>query len=139
PVSGIKVDLAKPEATVSATFPSKKNPGILIGFDLKAGVTDKTFSIFKGLSDFNTAFELKPALHIIPSWNSAWYLPSQSLLAKAKNENVLTHFLVQQDTFYAAAIVYNKHLASFGQLIDKTKSLPDQATITDRQKSIVIH
>lgn len=113
PVSGIKIDISKPEATISGVFLPKNLKTLLIGLEFKGGITDKSFSIFKGLNDFNTAFECRPSLHWIPSWNKAKYYTANKPVLLAKNELVVRRTTAITDTFHAIARLYNEHLTNF--------------------------
>src|SRR5688572_25254672 len=56
PVTGIKIDVSKPEGTISGMFPLRKGTSAtILGFELKGGVTDKNFSFLKGLNNANSA------------------------------------------------------------------------------------
>jgi hypothetical protein len=133
PVSGIKLDISKPEATISGVFQSKKRPWILTGFEFKGGITDKSFSIFKGQNSFNTAFEFRPSIHIIPSWNKAKYCKYEKPVLTAKNNLIQLNTKKAEDTFFVAALIYNAHLENFPELLDETENLPRT------QKLILIH
>src|SRR5687768_14590427 len=74
PVTGVKIDVSKPEGTISGMFPLRKGTSQwILGFELKGGVTDKNFSFLKGFDNANSAYEFKPSIHFIPNWNSAAY------------------------------------------------------------------
>lgn len=135
PVSGIKLDISKPEATISGVFQSKNSPWILTGLEFKGGITDKSFNIFKGLNNFNTAFELKPSIHFIPKWNKAKYYTYLIPVVKAKNELIIKKTKSLQDSFCVVVSIYNKHFADFENLMDDTKNLP---TISAPQKDLLI-
>jgi len=138
PVSGIKVDITKPEATISGVFQSKKNPSLLIGFDFKGGITDKNFSIFKGQNTFNTAFEFKPSVHIIPSWNSAKYYTDDKPILKVRNQLIEEESRKLTDSFYVMALIYNKHLKKFPKLLYTNENLPTDP-ITETQTKLLIY
>lgn len=74
PISGLKIDISKPEGVISGAFPIK-NFGILknISFDIKGGVTDKNFNFLKGFKNVSSAIELRPSFHLIPEWSSGKY------------------------------------------------------------------
>lgn len=137
PVSGIKLDISKPEATISGVFKIKK-PMILLGFDFKGGITDKNFSIFKGVSNFNTAFEFKPSIHFIPSCNSAKYIPQKETFVRAKRQLIEKFIKSQIDTFLVTTLIFNYHLEKFKSLIHNSDTLPNSSTITPNQKQILI-
>ena len=137
PVSGIKVDISKPEATISGIFQSKNHKDILIGLEFKGGITDKSFSIFKGLNDFNTAFEIKPSIHWIPAWNKAKYYTANKPVLLVKNELATRRTKAVADSFYAIALLYNEHLTNFPNQLHKDPALP--VALTTTQADIMIH
>ncbi len=117
PTNGIKLDLSKPEATISGVFKSKKIDWILIGFDFKGGITDKTFKIYEGLSNFNSAFEIRPNFHFIPDCNSAWFKTSELPIIKAKNKLVSKDSAATIDTFLIINSIYNQHFKNMPNLL----------------------
>lgn len=139
PVSGIKVDVSKPEATISGVFQPKKKPSLLFGFDFKGGITDKNFVILKGdnIGNFNTVFELKPSLHIIPAWNSAKYYTREKPILVHKNDLIEKETQKLVDSFYVVALIYNKHLTNFPDLLDDDDAIPQ--TLDAEQKKTLIH
>ncbi|KFC20069.1 hypothetical protein [Chryseobacterium sp. FH1] len=78
PVNGIKIDISKPDASITGIFPLNEDKSFLLGLEFKGGITDKNFSILKGYNSFNTAFEFKPTLYIISNHNSAKYPPEST-------------------------------------------------------------
>lgn len=142
PVSGFKIDVSKPEGTVSAMFPTK-NPKVLwdiFSFELKGGVTDKNFSFLKGVNSANSAFEFRPSWHFITYHNSAKFGteppdgPSAQILS-AKNFLVYAKAERSIDTFYVATALYNHHLA----ILQQPKVLPNVPGNTDAQKRIAAY
>lgn len=119
PVTGIKVDLSKPEATISGVFPLVEDGWLLFGFDLKGGVTDKSFSILKGYSQLNTAFEFRPSIHLMPAFSKAKFHPSKVPLVIAKNELVRKEIEALEDTCHVWKAIYSAHLRHFPELQDK--------------------
>lgn len=138
PVSGIKIDITKPEATISGVFQSKKKPSVLVGFDFKGGITDKNFSIFKGQNSFNTAFELKPSVHIIPSCNSAKFYGVDEPILRVRNQLIEKETRKLTDSFYVMALIYNKHLKKFPKLVYTNENLPADS-ITETQTKLLIY
>lgn len=134
PVTGVKIDVSKPEGTVSGTFPLNEEGSLLFGFDLKGGVTDKSFTFLKGYSKLNTAFEFRPALHVMPSMSGGKYLPSKAVIAIAKNELVMAQFSGMVDTFKVVRSIYNTHLINFPKLQD---NIPSPAPLTTQQIKIL--
>ena len=134
PVSGIKVDVSKPEGTISAMFPTKKKwiPWDILGFELKGGVTDRNFNFFKGgFSNGNSAFEFKPSFHRITWHNSAKYgKPSvaepNKKIVLARNVLVKRNTARLLDTFYVVTRLYNHHL---GSIKDVRKDLPKEVAV----------
>ena len=140
PVTGIKLDISKPEATISGTFSIKKAPWILLGFDMKGGITDKNFSIFKGLNNFNTAFEIRPNIHFIPSWNSAWFDSDEVPIVRAKNKLIENKSIATRDTFLVVATIYNKHLTNFSNSLYPPAEIASfTSNITLEQKKLLIY
>lgn len=137
PVSGVKADVSKPEATISGVFSLKKGGSILLGMDFKGGITDKNFSIFKGTNTFNTAFEIRPALHIIPARSYANYNSEISII-KAKVELVDSKSNSQKDTFEVARIIYNHHLSNFPEVKDPPND-SSNPNLNETQKAILAH
>lgn len=137
PVSGIKIDVTKPEATISGVFQSKNKPSVLIGFDFKGGVTDKNFSIFKGQNSFNSAFELKPSIHIIPDGNKAKYYKANTLILQVRNQLIVEETKKLTDSFYVVALIYNKHLKKIEKSIDAPENLPAPPAIGIQKKLLV--
>ncbi len=122
PVSGLKVDVSKPEGTISGMFPTDKKwiPWDIFGFELKGGVTDRNFSFFKGgFSSGNSAYEIKPSFHRITWLNSAKYgrkseaRPKMKVL-HAKNSIVTINRNKIIDTVYVINQLYNHHFAILG-------------------------
>jgi hypothetical protein len=140
PVSGIKVDISKPEGTISGVFTIKNRPSLLFGFDFKGGVSDRNFSLFKGIDDFNSAFEFKPSLHFIPNWNSAFYksIPEE-IITKGRIRQLDTLISIQLDTLLMATLIYNHHFANFSSLQDTSYTLPNDSNVRDDQKQILIY
>ncbi|MES2827379.1 MAG: hypothetical protein V4687_04470 [Bacteroidota bacterium] len=118
PVTGIKVDVSKPEATISGMFPLKSKRWFapdIISFDLKGGVTDKTFSFFKGSGSAGSAYEFKPSIHFFPAWSSAFFgKPPKNIPAKtytiSKNNLVVAEKNRVLDTIYTITFLYNHYL-----------------------------
>jgi hypothetical protein len=146
PVSGLKVDISKPEATISGVFAPKRSkiPWDLFSFEFKGGVTDRNFSIFKGFNSFNTGFEFRPSFHFIPALNSANYgtcdeARPKLMVTHAKNKLVQQYATAITDTLKAVTLIRNHHLAVFNELTSTTIDLPTEANITDSQKKVVVH
>lgn len=138
PVSGIKVDISKPEGTISGVFQSKKYPSILVGLEFKGGVTDKNFSILNGQKTFNTAFEFRPSLHYIPSKNKAKYYSKEIQILQVKNARITAKTIALKDSFSAVVLIYNKHLKHYPKLNDDTKNPPSLKDET-AQRDILIY
>ncbi|BAV07021.1 hypothetical protein SAMN05421788_102348 [Filimonas lacunae] len=145
PVSGVKVDVSKPEGTISGMFPTKDkwwNPFDIIGFELKGGVTDRNFSFFKGgFSTGNSAYEIKPSFHRITWCNSAKYgtktesHPKLQLL-HAKNTLATEYKARVIDTVFVITSLYNLHLKVLGQ----PKKLPKEVkSIKDSHRAIAAY
>jgi len=134
PVTGIKIDVSKPKGTVSGTFPLNKEGSLLFGFDLKGGVTDKSFNFLKGYSALNTAFEFRPALYVMPSMSGGKHLPSKAVIVIAKNDLVKAQFSAMQDTFKVMRSIYIAHLINFPKLQD---DVPPPAPLTPLQIQIL--
>lgn len=137
--SGIKVDISKPEATISGVFQSKRKPRILIGLEFKGGISDKSFSILKGQNTFNTQFEFKPSLYYILGMNSAKYYKYKRPILVAKNELIALDAIKIKDTLLVAALINNAHLKDFKDFQDTIRTLPNSKTITSDQKPILEH
>lgn len=141
PTSGVKLDISKPEATVSGVFERKDKLVALIGFDFKGGITDRNFSIFKGFNSFNTAFEARTSFHIIPARSSASYGTSSEAAAR-RYVIGLNNTLLQQkvdlfrDTFYVAALIRRQHLGML--YIGKSEADILPTTLNDGQKRIFL-
>jgi hypothetical protein len=141
PTSGVKLDISKPEATVSGVFERKDKLVALIGFDFKGGITDRNFSIFKGFNSFNTAFEARTSFHIIPAVSSASYGTSSEAAAR-RYVIGLNNTLLQQkvdlfrDTFYVAALIRRQHLGML--YIGKSEADILPTTLNDGQKRIFL-
>lgn len=122
PVSGLKIDVSKPEGTISGMFPTHKKwiPWDVFGFELKGGVTDRNFSFFKGgFSSGNSAFEIRPSFHGFTWLNSAKYGTKSEAWPKlkvlhAKNSLVTINKGKITDTVYVVTQLYNRHLAILG-------------------------
>lgn len=123
PVTGVKVDISKPEGTISGMFPikNKKVPFDIFSFELKGGVADKSFSLLKGDGYPNSAFEFKPSFHVFTWWNSAKFGkksengPKKALL-RAENELVDAEMSRVLDTIYVVTLLYNYHLNALGEV-----------------------
>lgn len=127
PASGIKVDLSKPEGTITGTFPTPRHKYLdLFGFEFKGGVTDKNFSLLKGFKTFNTAGELKLLFHYIPYSNSAFYLPGQVPILVSKLKLLEDKQTAVKDSFYAIATIFNRYISTnFADAKEKDESLPE--------------
>lgn len=143
PVSGIKVDISKPEATVSGVFRTKKDwvPWALFGFEFKGGITDRNFSFLKANGDFNTAFEVRPSFHVIPPWNGGKYgscpdAGAKAALVNASNDKAEAHRAAVRDSFYAVALIRRHHMVPLTDWDDEV-TLP--ATTSDAEKRILIY
>lgn len=134
PTSGIKVDLSKPEATITGIF----NPGksFLVGLEFKGEVVDQRFGILQGNSNWNSAFELKPSINWMPAWSSGMYLPSRKAIVKAQNQLLVDKSEMQNDTAKIMVLIYNKHLSNFPDAVD-SKNILDLNTLTDNQLLIL--
>lgn len=140
PVSGIKVDISKPEATITGLFRLENEPSVILGLEVKGGVIDNNFNVFnKGISSFNTAFELKPKLHLILPGNKAKYYSRDTLLVRANNLLYRSQMPLQRDSFYMAAILYNHYLSNFEDSEYTDQTLPNDQNISISQKMILIH
>jgi hypothetical protein len=145
PTSGVKVDVVKPEITISGAFVPKSTAKYMydvFSFDFKAGTVDRNVGLLKGFSSFNAGFELKPSFHFIPAWNSAKYgkckdAQPKTLLLEAQNALADRAQTAAVDSFYASAILRNYHLAKTGVVADPLVPLP--AAPTEKQKEILIH
>ncbi|RYD59165.1 MAG: hypothetical protein EOP56_02740 [Sphingobacteriales bacterium] len=143
PVSGIKVDVSKPEATISGVFRPKKDKAIsLIGFEFKGGVTDRNFSFLKGNGEFNTAFEIRPSFYIIPERSSGKYgvcpaASSMSDLINARHDLADKNRLALRDTFNVLAFLRHHHMAPLTDW-EAAPALA-AASLTDAQKEILIY
>jgi hypothetical protein len=126
PVNGIKIDISKPEATITGFTTLKKSKGTILSFDFKGGVTDKNFSLIKGASSFNTAIELRPSIHFMSGKNFANYNPQLKPLIIAKNQLLDTFYKIQADTFNIVGIIYNKHCNKLKKQIDKSIVINDE-------------
>lgn len=140
PISGVKIDVSKPEGTISAMFPNKKTrwyfPFDIFGFELKGGVADKNFSFFKG-TNANAAFEFRPSFHTITWWNSAKYgfgneAKANKNLVIANNDLVIAQFDRQVDTFFVVKELYNRHLKA----LNNDKSEPAGITLQEKHCKI---
>lgn len=140
PVSGVKIDVSKPEGTISAMFPNKAPkwyfPFEIFGFELKGGVADKNFSFFKG-TNANAAFEFRPSFHTITWGNSALYgygneAKANKKLVIANNDLVLQQSIRQRDTFFVLTELYNHHF----QVLKSPKKGPTGIVAADRHKKI---
>lgn len=142
PVTGIKIDISKPEATISGFFQPKRNSSWLLGFDFTGGLTNKNFSLFKGKKTLNSSFEIKPSVHFIPNWSDGNYDNTRKKYATKKRSEIVEfdgmlidkHINNQSDSFYMIAILYNHHIdniKSIGtvNISDQTASLPITAVI----------
>lgn len=129
PVTGIKVDISKPEGTISGMFLTKKKwvPWDIFGFELKGGVTDKNFSFIKGVNSANSAFEFRPSFHWITQRNNASYgrppenVPGLKILF-AKNDLAVADENRLIDTFYVVTALYNHHL----EILNEVKTPPEK-------------
>ncbi len=130
PVSGVKIDLSKPEGTISGMFPikeSNKTPFVkwfdIIGFELKGGVTDKNFSFLKGFNSANSAYDARLSFHYIPYWNSANYGDCSGedevkrSVVLVRNRLVDMKYQRLQDTIVTMNILYNYY---FKNVTDST-------------------
>ncbi|MEO7215190.1 hypothetical protein [Mucilaginibacter sp.] len=142
PVSGFKIDVSKPEGTISAVFPTKnsKVPWDIFSFELKGGVTDKNFSFLKGLNSASSAFEFRPSWHFITLHNSAKFGPKQTngpkkQILAAQNELVFEQAGRSIDTFYVVTALYNHHLG----ILNQPKTLPQVTVDIEAQKSIAAY
>lgn len=141
PVAGIKVDISKPEASLSGIIPLNKDKSLLLGLDFKGGITDKNFSIFKGHNSFNTAFEFKPSLHIIPGWNSAKYpseeTPSLEMMITRANLDKDTWAMRQkaEDDYIVAKLLYDHHFKSI--LSDSNIKIKSPELTANQKKTLI--
>lgn len=147
PVSGIKVDISKPEATISGVFKPKKDktPWDLFSFEFKGGATDRSFNLFKGFNSFNTAFEFRPSFHFIPAKSSATYgyceeARPKTLIIDAKNRQVKRNATSLIDSFYVIALIRKHHLDSIPGLVDSKTALSTVSNTPDSSlKKIILH
>lgn len=115
PIPGIKVDISKPEASINGILPLNTEKSILLGFDFKGGITDKNFSIFKGYTSFNTAFEFKPSFYFIPSSSSASYPPIEThkfeldVTRADIDKSTMEIRTKSEDDYIAANLIYNQY------------------------------
>lgn len=134
PVSGVKIDITKPEGSISGIIRPRKDGAVFINLELKGGVSNSRFSIFKGQNNFNTNFEVKPSIHIIPKWNSAKYRKYNEPILTAKNDLIELNTGKIKDSCLVATIIYNRHLKKFPDLIEN-QPIPQSPSI--RQTSIL--
>ncbi|WP_332736852.1 hypothetical protein [Flavihumibacter sp.] len=125
PVSGLKIDVTKPEGTISGFFQLKKKWVDIISFDIKGGVTDRNFSIIKGYKNFNTSFEVRPSFHIIPANSGAMYgicdvAKQNTRILNAKNDLLEIYKANVVDSLYVITALRNRHLGD----LTKIDSLP---------------
>jgi hypothetical protein len=130
PITGIKLDISKPEGTLSGMFPIKDKKLLfdLVSFEFKGGVTDKSFSLLKGNFVANSAFEFKPSFHFF-FWGSAPYgkgSENKDKVAIVKVKNIQSKAELDRvlDTAYVVTLLYNHHLTVF----DKPKPVPGDVT-----------
>jgi hypothetical protein len=154
PTTGIKVDITKPEGTISGSFGPKKHwvPWSLFTFELKGGVTDRSFNLFKGFSSANSAYEIRPSFHFTRG-NSSKYghnpeATRKKLVVYAKNEQVNLHSQILADSFAVISRIREIHLMQIDQLQNTPKpgqpmaqAVPYQTVVPDDKKHrrIAIH
>jgi hypothetical protein len=139
PVTGIKVDISKPEGTISAMFPLKWKGHLapdIFSFEFKGGVTDKSFSLLKGSGSAASAFEFKPSFHFFPAISSAFFgRPPGNIPAKSQAINKKNSLKDEKsrtlDTIYTMTLLYNHYLKNIGVV----KPLPKNytAALADQQ------
>lgn len=142
PITGIKLDISKPEGTISGMFPLKKNKLKIsvFSFDLKGGVSDKSFSLFKGDGYPNSAYEFKPSFHFFSNFNAGKYGKKYDLENQIKKASVLTSNAkvdaenkILIDTIYVVTRIYNQHLKN----LKIAKPIPSEITgASDEHKKI---
>jgi hypothetical protein len=122
PVSGVKIDISKPEGTISGMYPTNKNylPWDILSFELKGGVTDKNFNILKGAGSAGSAFEFRPTFHRITWQNSITFGRRGEDLAN-KEISLLQNSLLDLkmkrtlDTIYTVTLLYNYYVHELNQ------------------------
>ncbi|MNI01212.1 hypothetical protein D3C73_540460 [compost metagenome] len=154
PVSGLKVDVSKPEGVISGAFPVK-NMWIWrnFSFDIKGGVTDKNFNFLKGFKNISSAIEARPSFHLVPAWSSGkyGYLPEAThnkLLVLANNSVVDQAYICLKDTLDVINLLKEYHTAPLKNIksrsqqasIDQYSTPIDLAILNDSgNKKIAIH
>ncbi|WON93800.1 hypothetical protein [Sphingobacterium sp. UGAL515B_05] len=127
PITGLKIDVSKPEGTISGAFPIK-NLGALknISFDIKGGVTGQNFNLFKGFKNVSGAFEARPSFHLVPSWSSGKYgYPPKStqnkLLVIANNHLVDKEYSLIKDSLNVIRLLKEYHTEPLTNIKSKTE------------------
>jgi hypothetical protein len=144
PTSGLKVDVTKPEATISGTFMPKSAFFDIFSFDFKAGASDRNISLFKGFDNFNTAFELRPSFHFIPAWSSAKYgfcedVRPKTMIIEAKNRLLDRYEAATADSFYVSALIRERYLAPIEAVSAPVAPQPITDNRIAEQKKILLH
>lgn len=117
PVSGVKVDVTKPEGSISGSFKPKYGFfGSLMTLELKGGVTDKNFNFLKGFKNVNSTIEFRPSFHYIFYNNSAKYgvnpdATHNKLLVHTKNAIAKETMKSVRDTFQVIEAIRKYHLS----------------------------
>jgi hypothetical protein len=118
PTTGLKIDVTKPEGTLSYTSPFGK---VLWSLELKGGVTDGGFKFLTGFKNLNSSFELRPSIHVITIKNDAayGYDPDASrakLKIRAQNALVNLEAEMLTDSLKVITAIKNYHLFSIESL-----------------------
>jgi hypothetical protein len=115
PVTGLKIDVSKPEGIISGAFPIKKMGALKnISFDIKGGVTGQNFNFLKGFKNVSGAFEARPSFHFVPSCSSGKYgYPPKStqnkLLVIANNRLVDQEYSLIKDSLDVIKLLKDYH------------------------------
>ena len=120
PITGIKVDIAKPEATIAGFFNPKYKKSILVGYNVKGGATQGSLSFFGGSGEANNAFELAIPIHIISRCNSAKFIDNKTAIVRTKNLLIDKLDSKKRDTFAVIQKLYNKYIINYTALKDLT-------------------
>ncbi|TPG58008.1 hypothetical protein [Hymenobacter nivis] len=142
PTSGLKIDVTKPEATVSGAFPTPNLAWAdFISFDLKAGATNGNINLLKGYTSVNTGFEFRPALHYIPAVNKAKYgsgenAKTNAILVNARHDITLANKKASRDSLLMMALLRDHHLSKVESI---PPVIPADSAVTPQQKKILIH
>jgi len=113
--SGIKVDLVKPEASVSGVFKKKDWEWSLFGLELSGKVKNNEFSLFKGFRDAGSAFSLKGSLHRAAfrcQNNSRGFLNQDKLIYEAEIARLNKLINAKQDSFCVAMKIFNLYISN---------------------------